>query len=41
MEATASRNVTHEVSRLVEKQIRITSDSSVNSATVSDNVHDG
>jgi len=41
MKATASRNVTREVSRLVEKQIRITSDSSVNSATDSDNVSDG
>ena len=40
MEATASRNVTREVSRLVEKQIRITSDSTVNSATDSDNVSD-
>ena len=40
MEATASRNVAREVSRLVEKQIRITSDSTVNSATDSDNVSD-
>jgi len=41
MEATASRNVTREVSRLVEKQIRFTSDSNMNSATDSDNVSDG
>jgi hypothetical protein len=41
MEATASRSVTREVSRLVEKQIRVTGDSTVNSATDSDNVSDG
>jgi hypothetical protein len=41
LEATASKNVTREVSRLVEKQIRITSDSTVNSVTDSDNVSDG
>jgi hypothetical protein len=41
MEATASKNVTHEVSRLVEKQIRIASDSTENSVTDSDNVSDG
>jgi len=40
IEATASRNVTREVSRLVEKQIRIASDSTMNSATDSDNVSD-
>jgi hypothetical protein len=41
MEATASRYVTHGLSKLVEKQIRITSDSTLNSATDSDHVSDG
>ena len=40
MAASASRNVTHEVSRLVEKQIRITSENTVNSVTDSDDVSD-
>ena len=39
METTA--HVTHEVSKLVEKQIRVTCDRTLNSATDSDHVSDG
>lgn len=40
MEATASRSVTHEMSRLVEKQIKVTNDSIRNIETDSDSVSD-
>jgi hypothetical protein len=41
MEATASKIVTHEISKLVEKQINVTSDSIRNIVTDSDSVCDG
>jgi hypothetical protein len=41
MEATASKSVTREMSRLVEKQIQITDDSIRNIVTDSDSVSDG
>jgi hypothetical protein len=41
MEATASKSVTNEVSKLVEKQINITSDSIRNIVTGSESVCDG
>jgi len=41
MEATASKSVTHEMSRLVEEQIKMTNDSIRNIVTDSDSVSDG